>query len=231
ELLGDLVSRSIASFSCQVEKRGHPTPWPDSSIIRTTADEGSRPSAARYSRAISALLRAIVRRETSDAVQAGNLLIKARKLFANEHGEWLPWLAENFDLSPRTAQRYIAAAEHVQKRQVSLFANPSTTVLYGLAEGHYNEQEEAEILAQAIAGKRIDQDQAWAICPAGPPPASNLASPHFALLGSDRRTEAAHDQVVCAICQHQPQHRSTRERRTLHSCCGPKAGVASRSHN
>jgi hypothetical protein len=115
-------------------------------------------------------LRAILRRETSDVVQAGNLLIKARKLFANEHGDWLPWLAENFDLSPRTAQRYIAAAEYVQKRHVSHFANLSASVLYRLAEGGYTEQEQAEILAQAKAGKRIDQDRAWAICEKLAPP-------------------------------------------------------------
>jgi hypothetical protein len=111
-------------------------------------------------------LRTVLRRRTSDVVLAGNLLIKARKLFANEHGEWLPWLAENFDLSPRTAQRYIAAAEYVARKgksdTVSYFANLSASVLYELAEGHFDERVEAAILAEARK-RRIDEDAMWAI--------------------------------------------------------------------
>ena len=108
-------------------------------------------------------LRAILRRRTSDVVKAGNLLIKARKLFANEHGEWLAWLAENFDLSPRTAQRYVAAAEYLQKRHVSHFANLSANVLYRLAEGDFDERVEAAILAEARE-RRVGEDAMWAIC-------------------------------------------------------------------
>jgi hypothetical protein len=108
-------------------------------------------------------LRTILRRRTSDIVKVGNLLIKARKLFANEHGEWLAWLAENFDLSPRTAQRYVAAAEYVQKRHVSHFANLSASVLYRLAEGQFDERVEAAILAEACK-RRVGEDAMWAIC-------------------------------------------------------------------
>jgi hypothetical protein len=105
-------------------------------------------------------LRAILRRETSDAVLAGNLLRKARKLFADEHGDWLPWLEKNFSLSVRTAQRYIAAAEYVEMRHVSHFNNLSPTVLYELAAGCYDEPVEAAILAKAKAGIRVDCDAA-----------------------------------------------------------------------
>ena len=114
-------------------------------------------------------LRAILRRRTSDVVKAGNLLIKARKLFAKEHGEWLAWLAENFDLSPRTAQRYVAAAEYVQKRHVSHFANLSASVLYRLAEGDFDERVEAAILAEACK-HRVGEDAMWAICEKLAPP-------------------------------------------------------------
>ena len=62
-------------------------------------------------------LRAILRRETGDVVLAGNLLLKSRELSTNEHGAWQPWLAENFDLSYRTALRYVAAAEYVAQKQ------------------------------------------------------------------------------------------------------------------
>src|SRR5262245_62772064 len=79
----------------------------------------------------------------------------------------------NFDLSYRTEIRYVSAAEYVERESksdtVSLFANLSPTVLYGLAAGHYNEQEEAAILAAARKG-RVDQEGALAICKALAPP-------------------------------------------------------------
>jgi hypothetical protein len=115
---------------------------------------------------ITAQLRTVLRREITDIVLIGDLLIKARKHL--DHGEWQPYLVENFDLSIRTAQRYEAAAKYAAcKKQIgheSDFTNLSATVLYRLAEGGYTEQEEAEILAQAEAGNRIDQNRAWAIC-------------------------------------------------------------------
>jgi hypothetical protein len=116
---------------------------------------------------LAARLRMALRRETTNVIEIGKLLIEVRKLLANEHGEWQPWLEKNFDLSYRTAIRYLSAAEYVERKSksdtVSLFANLSPTVLYGLAAGHYNEQEEAAILA-ATRKDRVDQDAASAIC-------------------------------------------------------------------
>ena len=71
-------------------------------------------------------------------------------------------------MSYRSAINYCNAAEYVAGKSkfatVANFANVAPTVLYRLADGGYTEQEEAEILAQAKAGKRIDQDAAWALC-------------------------------------------------------------------
>ena len=44
------------------------------------------------------------------AMEAGRLLIEAKGLCA--HGQWLPWLAENFDGSVRTAQAYMRLHEN-----------------------------------------------------------------------------------------------------------------------
>src|SRR5262245_35473219 len=79
-------------------------------------------------------LRTVLRRGTSDVIRAGNLLIKARKLFADEHGEWQDWLAKNFDLSYYTARNYVGAAEYVAQRKLngSIFSNLAPTVLYRL---------------------------------------------------------------------------------------------------
>src|SRR5262249_12508313 len=108
------------------------------------------------------------RRETADIILIGNLLIEAHKHLGR--GEWKPYLAENFDMSYRTAINYTNAAEYVerqkQKCNVALldFKNLSPTVLYWLAAGcNYNEQEEAAILAATCEG-RVDHMRAQAIC-------------------------------------------------------------------
>jgi hypothetical protein len=120
---------------------------------------------------IATQLRAMQRRQTRNIIEIGKLLLKSRKLLANEHGEWQPWLEKNFDRDYRTAIRYVSAAEYVERKSdtVSLFANLSPTVLYGLARGGYNDEEEAAILA-ATRKRRIDQYDASAICDALRPP-------------------------------------------------------------
>jgi hypothetical protein len=123
---------------------------------------------------IAAKLRTMLRRDTTSAIEKGKLLLRSRELLADEHGEWMPWLAENFDMSYRSAMNYCHAAEYVARKSefatIANFANVAPTVLYRLADGGYTEQEEAEILAQAKAGKRVDQDRAWAICEKLAPP-------------------------------------------------------------
>jgi hypothetical protein len=123
---------------------------------------------------ITAQLHTILRRDTTSIVEKGKLLLRSRELLADEHGEWMPWLTENFDMSYRSAINYCKAAEYVARKgksaTVANFANVAPTVLYGLAEGNYTEQEESEILAQAKAGKRVDHDAALAICEALAPP-------------------------------------------------------------
>ena len=115
---------------------------------------------------IAAKVRRILRRDTINVVEIGKLLLQSRGLLADEHGQWQPWLAKNFDLSYRTALNYCGAAEYVASKNatVALFRNLAPTVLYGLHEGKYSEQVEAEILAEAKAGKRVDQGRALAIC-------------------------------------------------------------------
>ena len=45
---------------------------------------------------IATRLRTALRRETTNIIEIGNLLIESRKHL--DHGEWQPWLAEHFDL-------------------------------------------------------------------------------------------------------------------------------------
>jgi hypothetical protein len=120
---------------------------------------------------IAAQLQTMLRHDTISVIEKGKLLLRSRELLADQHGDWLPWLEDNFDLSPRTANNYCNAAEYVMRKieeakseTVSDFANIAPTVLYRLANGGYMEREEAEILAQAKTGKRIDQTRADNIC-------------------------------------------------------------------
>jgi hypothetical protein len=123
-------------------------------------------------------LRAALRRETTSILEIGGLLLQARKLVAAAHGEWMPWLSENFDLSYRTALRSCKAAEYAAAKKKSVtvthLSSLSPTVLYGLAEGAYTPKQEAAILAESRTGIRIDVDRAQAICasvePKPPPP-------------------------------------------------------------
>jgi hypothetical protein len=118
---------------------------------------------------IATRLRTMLRHDTTGVIEKGKLLLRSRELLADEHGQWMPWLAENFDLSYRTAIRYVSAAEYVAGKGksdiVADFANLSPTVLYWLAADNYSEQEEAAILA-ATRKKRVDEDAADAICEA-----------------------------------------------------------------
>ena len=154
-------------------------------------------------------LRTILRRETADVVLAGKLLIESRQHL--KHGEWQPWLAENFDLSYRTAVNYCDAAEYAeQKCNVADFGNLAPTVLYALAAGHYNPEEEAAILAATHKG-RVDQTRASAICDELLPPEPEEIEPDAADADADADAdddgdidEAAEDPEITAILDGPP---------------------------
>jgi hypothetical protein len=129
-------------------------------------------------------------------------------LLADEHGQWMPWLAENFDLSYRTALRYVSAAEYVAKSDaVADFANLSPTVLYELAEGRYSEQEEGAILAEARE-RRVDEDAVDAICEALAPPDDDddddADDDQDGDSGDDAEPAAAEDPEITAIIEGPP---------------------------
>ena len=152
---------------------------------------------------IAAQLHTVLRRRTTDVILAGNLLIEARTLLANQHGEWMPWLAENFAMSQRTAQNYCAAAEYVVRQKqignVANFSNLSSGLLYELAEGRYNEEEEAAILAATRTG-RVGRTRAAEICDALAPPEPDEPPDDV----DDADKEAAEDPEIDAILDGPP---------------------------
>jgi hypothetical protein len=152
-------------------------------------------------------LQAILRRDTTSIIEKGKLLLRSRELLADEHGQWMPWLVENFDMSYRSAINYCNATKYVTREResatVANLANIAPTVLYRLAEGGYTEQEEAGILAQAKSGKRIDQAAASAICDALVPPDPEEPDPPAAA-DDDKAAEAVDDAEVNAIIDGPP---------------------------
>jgi hypothetical protein len=115
---------------------------------------------------LASKLRTVLRRETANIVEIGNILLKARKLLAEEfpHSGWQLWLRKNFDLGYRSAVRYCAAAEYVATRKLKsdTVSHLSPTVLYALAAEDYSAEEEAAILA-AARKRRVGQSGAEAI--------------------------------------------------------------------
>jgi hypothetical protein len=165
---------------------------------------------------IVAQLRTMLRRATRDVITIGNLLIESRKHL--EHGEWQDWLQDHFDLSYRTAVNYCDAAEYVARKSkarksksatVADFNALATSVLYWLAAGHYNAEEEAAILAATRKG-RVDQTRVSAICEKLAPPDDddaddtdddNDADDHD---GDDEAVEPAEDPESTAILDGPP---------------------------
>jgi hypothetical protein len=115
----------------------------------------------------------VLRRETTDIIEAGKLLLEIKSEL--NHGEWLPWLREHFDLSERTARNYMTVAEYVAGKSATVadFINLAPGILHDLAAGAFTEQQEAAILAATHEG-RIDEGRVGEICyepdPPAPPP-------------------------------------------------------------
>ena len=59
--------------------------------------------------AIAEQLQLVMKRETTDIIAIGGLLLEAKERLT-KHGRWMPWLKVNFGSSKRTADNYINAA-------------------------------------------------------------------------------------------------------------------------
>jgi hypothetical protein len=77
-------------------------------------------------------LHTALKRETTDIIAIGDLLVEANAQL--DHGEWLPWLAENFGSSVSTADNYLAAARLAAKFPTVANLRLRPTALYVL--GH-----------------------------------------------------------------------------------------------
>jgi hypothetical protein len=67
----------------------------------------------------------------SNAIAAGELLLEAKTQVG--HGEWLPWLAENCDISERTAQAYMRLARAPLEKRNAVADLPLREALAAIA--------------------------------------------------------------------------------------------------
>ena len=95
-------------------------------------------------------LHAAQKREAADVIAIGKLLNEAKEQLL-EHGEWLPWLAENFDSSVSTAENYMNAARFAAKFPTvgNLRLRPTALYLLGGELEHFDRKTINAILRES----------------------------------------------------------------------------------
>jgi hypothetical protein len=83
---------------------------------------------------ITGELRTALKRETTSIIEVGALLVEAKKQVM--HGEWLPWLENEFSLSERSAQRYLLVGRFAAKYDSLSDLNLTAEALYALSSPH-----------------------------------------------------------------------------------------------
>jgi len=103
---------------------------------------------------IAAEIATALKREVTDVLEVGCLLSEAKEQL-DEHGRWLPWLKDNFPLSVRTAQKYMAAAAFASKYELDAHLRLSVSGLYALVDVDRNGEHEA------VAAALVEAKTKW----------------------------------------------------------------------
>ena len=111
---------------------------------------------------LASKIRTALGRDTKNPIEVGKYLIESKDEI--DYGDWLGWLKENFDLSRRSAYRYISVARFAETElRLATVANLARSVLYALAERRYSVEQKDAILAATREG-RVDTTRADEIC-------------------------------------------------------------------
>lgn len=87
----------------------------------------------------------------------GRELIDVKKLLG--HGQWLDWLRDEFRMSERTAQNYMATAEKFRDSKYESLAFLPKQAIYLLASTRVPARVVDEVLAHTDAGERLNVEQ------------------------------------------------------------------------
>ncbi|HEY7229159.1 MAG TPA: DUF3102 domain-containing protein [Pseudolabrys sp.] len=124
-------------------------------------------AAARELVTIAAEILDTYRVDTQSVIKRGDLLIEAKSQL--KHGQWLPWLEENFSMDARTAQRAMAASKFAAKYDTRVVFNLTVDALYELSGGDYSAEFINTVMTEAEA-KSVSAQRIWDIeCELAPP--------------------------------------------------------------
>ncbi len=133
---------------------------------KTTTKKTTHKAPARELSVIAAEINTKLRGEVSGVLEIGALLLEAKR--AAGHGNWQTWLQGNFNLSERTAQKYIAAHRWASKYELSAVLNLTPTILYDFSSKHFfdayvpnpavNKERVIEVIMDALKTIRLNDD-------------------------------------------------------------------------
>jgi Protein of unknown function (DUF3102) len=108
-------------------------------VSRSTESTSYEQEAENSSRSLTTIVREIrgtFRNDIANIIRRGNLLQEAKDQLP--HGEWLPWLQDNFEMDERTAQRAMAAAKFAATKSANVSdLNLTKSALYELSSNEY----------------------------------------------------------------------------------------------
>ena len=96
-------------------------------------------------------IRFYLEQTAQNIIEVGKRLIAAKALVA--HGQWQDWLQNNFQLTDRSAQRFMACTERFSK--TTLMSDLNSTQMIALLSLPDAEETEKFIEAKAAEGKKV----------------------------------------------------------------------------
>jgi hypothetical protein len=105
-------------------------------------------------------IRKTLRNDIGNIIKRGDLLLEAKDQL--EHGEWLPWLAVNFLMDERTAQRAMAAAKFAAKYDGVSDLRLTKSALYDLSSRDYPAKVIKAVLNEAKSSI-VNDHRVWEI--------------------------------------------------------------------
>jgi hypothetical protein len=156
----------------------------------------------RHIELIATELEAALKRETTDIIAIGGLLIEAQAQL--EHGEWLAWLEEHFGSTDRTAENYMNAARFAAEFETVSNLKLRPTALYLLGRkldelddpnGFYNREVITAIL-EAAETEWINLNRAEEIATSLQPPEPSIEEIEAEMAGAQETEQSEIDDIL-----------------------------------
>jgi hypothetical protein len=123
------------------------------SVGSAPLDASTTAALQRYAKAIKSL----VEPARKDIIEIGHLLTKAQE--SAGHGNWLQWLAREFDWSEQTARNYMRVYEMASIHNAIVDLDLPLRSLYLLAAPSTPEEARKEVIERVASGDKISYEQ------------------------------------------------------------------------